>query len=169
MKARVENISLRPTAAADLPDVMDLWNDGRVMGWVGFPDGLHQTAESMATWLERVQANPLRHHFVITGSVVGFCGEAYYSMDPEHRRASLDIKLRPEAQGGGRAAAAFRELIQRVFEAESDADVVWTEPAGNNLAARPLFWSCGLRPRERPDDLEPGPSYWELRREPGAT
>jgi hypothetical protein len=41
---------------------------------------------------------------------------------------------------------------------------VWVEPWPNNLAARTLYYSCGLRQTTRPDDLREGPSYWELTR-----
>jgi RimJ/RimL family protein N-acetyltransferase len=160
-----EQIVLRPTSVADLPQLMALWNDGRVMKWVGFPDGLGCDAAAMTRWFERLQTSPHRHHFVVVGSILGFCGETYYAVDPVHRRAGLDIKLRAEAQGGRRAAAALLALIHRVFAGEADVDAVWTEPAENNLAARTLYWRCGLRPAARPSDMDPGPSYWELRRE----
>ena len=148
---------------------MALWNDGRVMRWVGFPDGLGYDIAAMTAWYERLQSNPLRHHFVVLSDLLGFCGEAYYAVDPQHRRAGLDIKLRVAAQGGGRATAAFRALIDRVFESETIVDLVWTEPAVSNLAARTLYWQCGLRPAQRPADMPPQDprydvSYWELRR-----
>jgi RimJ/RimL family protein N-acetyltransferase len=158
------NIVLRPTSVADLPQLMALWNDGRVMKWVGFPDGLGCDTAAMARWFERLQVTPHRHHFVVIDSVLGFCGEAYYAVDPVHRRAGLDIKLRPEARGGRRAAAALSTLIHLVFAKEADVHSVWTEPAENNLAARVLYWSLGLRPAARPPDMDPGPSYWSLER-----
>lgn len=165
MRVRGDKVALRPTSSADLPRLMTLWNDGRVMKWVGFPEGLGYDATSIVQWFERLQANPHRHHFVVTSAFLGFCGEAYYAVDPIHRRAGLDIKFRPEAQGGGRAAGALLALIQHVFETETQVDSVWTEPAENNLAARTLYWRCGLRPTDRPSDMELGPSYWELKRE----
>ena len=167
-KIRGEEITLRPTLASDLPDLMTLWNDGRVMAWVGFPDGLGYDAAKIARWFERVRSREDRRHYVVVSSSLGFCGEAYYAVDPGSRRAGLDIKLRPETQGGGRATAALTALIHRVFETESAVDSVWTEPAVHNLAARTLYWSCGLRPTDRPADMEPGPSYWELRRRKAA-
>lgn len=159
-----ERISLRPTREEDLPDLMALWNDGQVMRWVGFPDGLGYTADSIREWFERVEANPHRHHFVVRSTALGFCGEAYYAVEPGHFRASLDLKLRPGAQGGGRARMALAALIDRVFRQEPAVDLVWTEPVEENLAARTLYWSCALRPEERPEGLRPGPSFWCRRR-----
>jgi RimJ/RimL family protein N-acetyltransferase len=163
-KIRDERIDIRPTTEADLGDLMSLWNDGRVMKWVGFPDGLRHNQITMRKWFCSLQSNPNRHHFVIISSSLAFCGEAYYAVDPVHRRAALDIKLRPEAQGGGRARKAFSSLIVRVFESEQEIKCVWTEPVESNLASRTLYWSCGLRPEPRPSDMNDGPSFWTLSR-----
>lgn len=42
------NELLKETAAEDLLFLKRLWNDGRVMKTVGFPNGLGETDESMA-------------------------------------------------------------------------------------------------------------------------
>lgn len=143
---------------------MGLWNDGRVMAWVGFPEGLGHTADDMAAWWDRLSADASRHHFVIEADGIGFCGEAFFAVDEARRRAGLDIKLRPEAQGRGIATLALGMLIERAFAADPAVEGVWTEPSSENRAARRLYERCGLAPAERPADLPPGPSYWELRR-----
>lgn len=157
-------VSVRPTTSADLAELLALWNDGRVMRWVGFPDGLGYDAARMDAWFERLRSSPDRHHFVVRGPQVGFCGELYYAIDRVHRSASLDIKFRLEAHGGGRAAEALLGLITHLFRIEPEVALVWTEPWENNLAARALYFRCGLRPAARPPWLHPGPSYWERRR-----
>jgi RimJ/RimL family protein N-acetyltransferase len=163
-----DDLSIRRTTAGDLPHLLNLWNDGRVMCWVGFPEGLGYDSAGVARWFERLQADPRRHHFVLLSRALGFCGELYYAVDAAHRRAGLDIKLRPEAQGGGRGTAGLTALIRQVFEHEAEVDAVWTEPGEDNLAARALYARCGLQPVPRPADMEPGQSYWELRRATGA-
>jgi len=157
-------VGMRPTGPKDLPDLMALWNDGEVMGWVGFPEGLGYGAEDMAAWWRAVAADPDRHHFVIGDDRGNFCGEAYYRVERSARRAALDIKLCSRAQGVGIATAALRMLIGAVFADEPDVDAVWVEPSAANTAARRLYERCGLQPRARPRDLPPGESYWELRR-----
>lgn len=158
-------LEVKPTGPSDLPELLGLWNDGRVMGRVGFPEGLGFDLSRVHAWWTRLEENPRRRHFVVRAPSIGFCGELYYSVEPQFRRAGLDIKLLPEAQGGSRSAAALLWLIRRVFEVEAEVDAVWTEPSPENLAARTLYWRCGLRPKERPSDLTPGSSYWELSRE----
>ena len=157
-------ITLRGTSPDDLAALMSIWNDGRVMGWVGFPDGLGYDADDMAAWWDRLSAYANRHHFVIEADGIGFCGEAFFVVDEARRRAGLDIKLRPEARGRGIATRALGMLIERAFADEPAVDAVWTEPSPENTPARRLYERCGLAPAERPADLPPGASYWELRR-----
>lgn len=144
---------------------MALWNDGRVMRWVGYPDGLGYDREDVEKWFYWIQASPVRRHFVVHAAGIGFCGELYYKADRVHRRAELDIKLIPEAQGQGIATEALKGLIRIVFESEPEINAVWTEPSEENQAARRLYGRCGLEPKLRPADMLPGYSYWELRRE----
>jgi len=159
------NITLRSTTGSDLPDLLALWNDGRVMQWVGFPEGLGYDYPKLTRWFRQLQTSPHRHHFVVQSDTLGFCGETYYQVDSPHRRAGLDIKLIPQAQGQGIATKALGILIRRVFDTEPEVEAVWTEPAEKNVAARRLYARCGLQPAGRPKDMKPFDSYWELRRE----
>jgi RimJ/RimL family protein N-acetyltransferase len=157
-------ITIRETTEADLPALVALWNDGRVMGWVGHPDGLGLDLGRARKWWDRLRAEPHRHHFVIDVEKMGFAGELYYRVERHRRRAALDIKLRAEAHGRGIARAALLALCDRVWADESDVDAVWVEPSAENAAARRLYARCGFVPTDRPADLPPGDSYWELRR-----
>ncbi len=160
-----DRVSIRATRCKDLLVLMGLWNDGRVMRWVGKPDGLNYSADDVFSWYRKMQANPSRHHFVVHAPDVGFCGELCYAVDDVHRRASLDIKFRPEAQGHGLAKEAFSWLILHVFESEGDVDIAWTEPSEANIAARRLCERCGLHPQVRPTDLWHADSFWVITRE----
>jgi RimJ/RimL family protein N-acetyltransferase len=75
-------IGFRPTTSDDLPDLGRLWNDERVMHWVGFPEGLGLNHESIRERFDTMEADPNRHHFVAHSSEVGFCGELYYAVSP---------------------------------------------------------------------------------------
>jgi len=160
----VVGLSIRATTEDDLADLGRLWNDGRVMRGVGYPDGLGYDDAALRAWFEQLRRSATGHHFVVRDAEVGFCGELLYKVDPVHRRAELDVKLVPEAQGRGIATAALSQLIECVFEQEPDVDAVWTEPWPENSASRALYTRCGLAETTRPTDLRPGPSYWERRR-----
>lgn len=107
----------------------------------------------------------LAFHYVLLDLKRQFCGEVFYQKDPEHKRAGLDIKFLPEAQGKGLATEALKLLIEYIFETEEEIDAVWTEPSKENRAARALYTRCGLVEKERPADMEPAESYWELKKE----
>jgi RimJ/RimL family protein N-acetyltransferase len=160
----LQRIRIRPTGEDDLADLGRLWNDGAVMRWVGFPDGLGHDERTLRRWLDATDADPRRHHFVVQDPELGFCGELFYVVDAEHRRAELDVKLVPSAQGHGIATAGLSWLIERIFATETDVDTVWTEPWPENRASRALYTRCGLVETDRPADLRPGPSYWERRK-----
>ena len=49
------NITIKETSLEDLKNVMDLWNDGEVMFYVGFPNGLGVTIEQLERWLANNQ------------------------------------------------------------------------------------------------------------------
>lgn len=159
-----QRVLIRATSRADLDNLMELWNDGRVMHWVGFPDGLGYDREAVQAWFEELQADPGRHHFVVLSPEIGFCGEVYYAVDALHHRASLDIKLHPGAQGQGFATDALQTLIRHVFTLETGVDAVWTQPSQANTAARALYDRCGLKPGPRPADILDGESFWVLTR-----
>jgi len=159
-----DRVILPPTQASDLSDLMALWNDGRVMTWVGFPAGLGYDHRKMADWLKGIDAGSRRHHFVVHADPLGFCGEVYCEVDTSHRRAGLDLKFRPAAQGQGLATEALLILIDWVFETFEAVDAVWTEPSVENLAAMKLYARCRFAPCQRPPDLEQGLSYWALTR-----
>ena len=164
MRANNLVVKICPTEANDLPDLLRLWNDGRVMRWVGFPEGLQYDSEYVAEWLSVINSKPDRHHYVIRDAALEFCGELYYKIDYVHHMASLDIKLVPEAQGKGIATEALGALIDLVFRTEHGVESVWVEPWPENKAAQRLYSRCGLSQRSRPAHLGEGPSYWELRR-----
>ncbi len=165
MEIKGQRVTIHTTSQADLIDLIGLWNDGRVMKWVGFPDGLGYDQEAAKAWFARVEKDAHRHHFVVHAKGIGFCGELYYAVNQGESRASLDIKFTPAAQGQGLAADALQFLINHVFETEEGVSWVWTEPSEVNTAARRLYRRCGLKPEVRPVDLGRGESYWALSRE----
>ena len=147
-------IELRPTSEADLPDLMALWNDGRVMAFVGYPNGLGATPDSMAAWFRRLVADPSRRHRSIHDPHLGFCGEAYVAVDPSHDLAALDIKLRPEAQGRGIASRALQQVLEEIF-AGALAGRAYVDPSRHNERALRLYERLGFVETTRPAWLGP--------------
>lgn len=165
MKIHGENIIIKETDRDDLEAIQELWNNGEVMGSVGYPDGLGQTFAEMSNWFNSIQGNEKFNHYVVLNKDNDFCGELFYRKDTEHNRAGLDIKFLPEARGQGLATEALQLFIDYIFENEDNIEAVWTEPSEENRPARALYSRLGLEEKERPEDMQSCRSYWELARE----
>ena len=141
-------LEIRQTTAADLENVRRLWADGNVMYYVGFPEGIKETDESMREWYERlVPKRPLSEHYSIYEDGA-YCGETGYSIDRDHASASLDIKLFAFARGRGLAARALTHAIGQAFQ--TGAQTVWVDPDPRNAKAIALYERLGFTRKEMP-------------------
>ncbi len=159
-----ERVIIKLTEENDLKYIKDLWNEGEVMKWVGFPNGLDVTIEKVKEWFEKIRNYELAKHFVVYTNENTFCGELFYRKDVEHQRAGLDIKFLPNSRGKGLAAESLKLLIEYIFNNENNINAVWTEPSIDNFSARKLYSKCGLTEKVRPMDMKSADSYWELSR-----
>lgn len=143
-------ITVKETTSNDLSNVQQLWADGDVMKFVGFPEGLHETDESMKKWFSRiVSSKPTVNHFSIFDNDI-YCGEAFYSIDVKHdHSASLDIKLFRFARGKGIAATALSYVIQEAFK--NGAKRVWVDPNPKNVKAIALYERLGFQRKPMPE------------------
>ena len=164
-------IEIKETTADDIRNVQRLWADGEVMRFVGFPEGLHETDESMFEWFNDMVSNrPAANHFSIFEDGK-FCGETGYGYDKEYRSAWLDIKLFPFARGRGIASKAISYAIGRAFAL--GAEVVWVDPHPHNVKAFMLYERLGFEKKPMPEhviEIGEDPAeyvYMELRRDIG--
>lgn len=73
-------ITIKETSRSELPYVKNLWADGDVMKFVGFPDGLHETEEEMNEWYNWVlSSRPMVNHYSIFEDDV-YCGETFFRL-----------------------------------------------------------------------------------------
>ena len=145
-------ITVRETTANDLANVKQLWADGDVMKFVGFPEGLHETDERMNKWFARISSSrPTVNHFSIFDDAV-YCGEAFYAIDVKHdNSASLDIKLFSFARGKGIATTALSYAIEEAFR--NGAAKVWVDPNPDNAKAIALYERLGFARKPMPEYL----------------
>ena len=102
-------IEIRETTEEDIKCVQELWADGDVMRFVGFPDGLHKTYEEMQDWLRWIESNrPERNHYSIFEDGK-YCGESFYDIDRARNSAALDIKLFAFARSMKRFGTVLRQ------------------------------------------------------------
>jgi RimJ/RimL family protein N-acetyltransferase len=146
-------IRIRPTRHEDLPFLQALWNDGTVMRFKGYPDGMSVTEACMERWWLTTPQSQYSNHNIST-LVAPHCllelldgtpiGELSYSLDA-HKRAHMDLKLSRAYWRQGYATEALKLAIRDLFACTSITKVI-VEPAAANVAARHLYQRCGFRP-----------------------
>lgn len=154
-----KSITIRQTCADDLAQTLSLWNDGDVMKFVGFPDGLGYTMPRIERWLSWIESGrPKRNHYSIYVETLGYCGETFYSIDPDHSNAgSMDIKLFQKARGKGIANAALSFAIEQAFQ--NGARYVWVDPDPSNEKALRLYERLGFIRKKMPEYLAADPDH----------
>ncbi len=161
-------LEVRETALEDIKNVQQLWSDGDVMKFVGFPDGLHETEEEMERWFRWIESNrPALNHYSILEDGK-YCGESFYEIDAAHQSAALDIKLFRFARGRGIAAAGLSFAIREAFR--NGAEIVWVDPNPENVKAIALYEKLGFQRKDFPEHLvshteAPCSIYMELRKD----
>ena len=145
-------IIIRETIANDLGNVKQLWADGDVMKFVGFPEGLHETDESMKKWFNWIlSSRSTVNHFSVFDNDF-YCGETFFAIDVKHdNSASLDIKLFKFARGKGIATTALSYAIEEAFK--NGAKRVWVDPNPNNKKAIAFYERLGFERKPMPEYL----------------
>lgn len=156
-----DQILIKETGEEDLNNIMELWNNGEVMYYVGYPEGLGITMANLVSWLHKLYKNNLSRHYSIYHKELGYCGETFYSVDKEHDLAALDIKLLPKAQGRGIGAYALSYAVSQVFYKEL-ADRAYVDPHPDNRKAWNLYEKLGFLSKPRPVFLDPYETYLEV-------
>lgn len=159
-----KNLTIKETSKEDLENILLLWNDGEVMSFVGFQNGLGISMEKLLEWLPWAISKPKRCHYSIYHNEIGFCGETFYNVDQKHGLAALDIKLRPKARGKGIAEYSLKFAIDQAFY-QGNAISVYVDPQLDNEKAFKLYEKLGFSDRSRPDFLEEWDTYLELTRD----
>ena len=147
-------LEIKETTIEDIENVRQLWADGDVMKFVGFPDGLIKTDEGMQNWFRWIESNrPALNHYSIYEDGK-YCGESFYEIDAEHQSAALYIKLYEFARGRGIAAAGLSHAIKEAFR--NGARTVWVDPNPENWKAIALYERLGFRRKDFPEYLVSG-------------
>ena len=155
------DIVIKETVRTDLENIQKLWNNGAVMAFVGFPEGLNISLTQLEQWLIWAIQKPRRCHYSIYHESQGYCGETFYHVDDKNG-AALDIKLMPQAQGRGIASLALKFAINQAFHI-GKADYVYVDPHPHNIKAWHLYEKLGFKTKKRPAYLNEGTTYLEIR------
>lgn len=152
-------IEIKEAAPEDVENVQRLWADGDVMQYVGFPEGLSETEESIREMILRTAASrPQRNYFAVYEDGV-YCGETSYDIDADTKTASLDIKLFRFARGRGIATKALSFAMAEAFK--NGAETVWVDPDPENAKAIALYERLGFVRKPMPPHVAAMGEDWE--------
>lgn len=158
------SITIRETKEKDLNHLKQLWNDGDVMYYVGFPQGLGTDDWQMSRWYERLQAKEQTKHYCVYEKDLGFVGETYFSWEDCQDPAIIDIKLLAKARGKKIAFRALSFCLDQLFRL-TKSQVACVDPDSENIPAIKLYQSLGFQEKHRFVDDNREHVYMELGRE----
>lgn len=158
-------INIKETTQDDLENILELWNNGDVMKFVGFPNGLGVTLKGLEEqWFPNINKTNKRKHYSIYHEDLGYCGESYYEVF-ENNKAALDIKLFSKARGKGIAFKGLKHAIDNAFNI-GNADIVFVDPSKKNDKAISLYKKLGFVEYPHPNINERKEHYYlELTKE----
>ena len=132
---RTKRLTVRTSSVEDA-DLLDaLWNNGRVMRFVGFPEGLNQSIEDIRKEMQAQSGDEFNRVLIVelkeTGERIGQCK---LGKPDENGIAETDIKLLPEFWGNKYGIEIKRNLVKYLFE-HSDCRIVQATPNVENTAS----------------------------------
>jgi len=136
-------ITIRETTENELSALRDMWNDGEVMTYVGFPNGLGISEAKMGEWHAAIKSAPHTKHYSIIDRDKGFMGETFYSFKNDAEPAKVDIKLIKGARKQNIATKALSFALDQLF-LNTPARLVSVDPNINNLPALKLYHKLGF-------------------------
>lgn len=157
----LDKVTIKLTEEADLYDLMHLWNNGEVMKYIGFPEGLGYGYSNMKSWFRNINKNDYLRHYSIYLKNYGLCGETYYNVSKENKIANINIKLLSKLRGKGIAQNVINFIINEVFKYDL-ANRIYVNLEPENKRALNFFRKIGFKESERPSFVEQHGSYLEL-------
>lgn len=158
------SLTIQETQEKDLNQLKQLWNNGEVMCYVGFPNGLGYEDWQMANWFEQLRTKEQTKHYCLFDQDLGFVGETYFSWEDRLDPAIIDIKLFPKARGKKIAFRALSFCLDQLFRL-TKSQVACVDPESENLPAIHLYQALGFQERHRFVDDNHEHVYMELSRE----
>jgi RimJ/RimL family protein N-acetyltransferase len=150
-------IIIKETDETDLINIMNLWNNGETMKYVGFPNGLGYNKDKIIEWYINLNKKNWFKHFSIYINEECYCGETGYGIDNiENKNVGLEIKLLPEVQGRGIAEYALRYIIEQIIninKKDNFCNSVWVDPDEENEKALKLYKKLGFKKKIFPEYL----------------
>jgi len=154
MKIETERTIIRSPKKSDVDFYKNLWADGKVMKYVGFPRGIVANRDDIMSRIEI--PNPAENRLVVEEKSSGeTIAETGWGMDGEYQFANgrncagLEIKIKKSHWGKGFGTEILRAVIEHVFN-NTDFTVVFVDPNIENIGAVNLYKKLGFKPIGKP-------------------
>ena len=129
----MDELTLRPTAAEDAPELLRIHRTPEVRRWWGDPEpGFPTDDDSTAT----------RWTVVVDGAIAGLVQFAE-ELEPRYRHASIDIFLDPARHGRGLGSEVVARVVDHLVHARGHHRVT-IDPAADNHAAIRAYEKAGF-------------------------
>jgi len=157
----MQRVRLRTVERRDLPFLLSLWNDPRVMRYAGAKHGKGWNEKDIESWyqkyLKRAKHDPPEAIQLIIelldGTPIGESGcgirkkgwscKGYEA--PSGKLVGItDVKLAPNYWGKGYGTEAMREIVKYLFT-NTQLDVILVPPHRENTAAIKVYEKSGFR------------------------
>jgi aminoglycoside 6'-N-acetyltransferase len=126
-------MTLRPLAASDEPELLRIHRTPEVMRWWDVPDERFPWDEPQSTRLT----------ILVDGAVAGliqYCEES----EPKYRHAGIDLFLDPALHGRGLGTEAVRRVVRHLVD-ERGHHRITIDPATANAAAIRAYEKAGFK------------------------
>ncbi len=127
-------VVLRPVTAAHVPDILAVVTHPDVAKWWGGYDLARVRRELLGP-----QGYAIEQHGRVVGVILH-----YEHDDPDHRHASIDLALHPDAQGRGLGADAVRTLARHLVDVRGHHRLT-IDPSVDNEGAVRCYTRVGFR------------------------
>lgn len=150
MKIETKRLILRTPTRDDFKFLKSMWENGEVMKFVGWPNGLKQPDKNIYDWIDNCQTKDKLRFVIEDKETARPIGETGYRLDIDYpfaeskKSAAPDIKLIPEFWGKGLATEALSAMIDYIFK-NTDVEIVQMAPNVKNEAALALYKKLGFK------------------------
>ncbi len=154
LKLQTDRLILRYPNVKDFNFLKSMWESGKVMKYVGFPNGLEQSDKKIESWIENWNTGDILRLIIEDKQTGKPIGETGYRRDDNYPFsdqvvAAPDIKLMPDFWGKGLATEALEKLFEYIFN-ETEIKVIQVTPNVKNKKAIELYQKLGFKKKGQP-------------------
>lgn len=140
---QTKRLIVRKAVTSDIDFYLSLWNSGKVMQNVGFPNGLRISRERVKKQIEGYGESEFNRTLVVvekfSGKTIGECNLGFSN---EEGISKTDIKLLPEFWGNGYGKEIKNALCLYLFR-RTICKIVEASPNIKNIASQKMQEACG--------------------------